>query len=76
MSECVFPSLTCNDGGSLASDVVLVYVLPVIQLPLHQNPRPRTGAHRTKECVTDTTFSSDCYKTSYHLCVYCKDTSD
>lgn len=33
-------SLTCDDGGGLAPDLVLVHVLAVIQFPLHQNPGP------------------------------------
>lgn len=28
-------SLTCNDGGGLTSDLVLVHILPIVQLPLH-----------------------------------------
>lgn len=34
---CV-PVQTCDDGRCLASDLVLVYVLAVVQFPFHQNP--------------------------------------
>lgn len=35
-------TVTCDDGGGLASDLVLVHVLAVVQFPLHEDPGAET----------------------------------
>lgn len=37
--------LTCDDGGGLASHLVLVHVLSIVQFPLHQNPGPESDGN-------------------------------
>lgn len=37
MCTCVYLP-TCDDGRRLAPDLVLIYILAVVQFPFHQNP--------------------------------------
>ena len=47
--------LTCDDGGGLTSDLVLVHVLSIVQFPLHENSRPGSDGGFSKK--TDTMIS-------------------
>lgn len=46
-SMCVC-CLTCDDGGGLASHLVLVHILPIIQFPLYQDPGPGRARLRVR----------------------------
>lgn len=44
---CVW-CLTCNDGGGLASHLVFVNILSIVQFPLHQDSGPEENYEKIK----------------------------